>query len=113
MKKDYIYDAIVRSVYDGDTIRVDIDLGFNTWIHNESIRLYGINAPEIRGEERPLGLVSRDWLRQQLPAGAEIKIKTIKDKEEKYGRYLGVIYLNDVNLNEMMVANGLAKPYLL
>lgn len=112
MKKNYVYEAVVQSVYDGDTLRTDIDLGFSTWIHNEPLRLYGIDAPEIRGEERPEGLIARDWLRSQLPPGTKIVIETLKDSREKYGRYLAIIYLNDTNLNEMMVTLGFAKPFM-
>lgn len=112
MKKDYIYDAVVVSVYDGDTLRANIDLGFDTWLMKEPIRFYGINAPEIKGENRDQGLVSRDWVREKLPVGTKIQIKTLKDKTEKYGRYLGIIYLNDVNINEEMVANNLAVRYM-
>jgi micrococcal nuclease len=111
MKKTYIYNAIVRSVYDGDTIRVDIDLGFNNWIKNESLRLFGINTPEIRGNERERGLVSRSWLIEQIPEGSAITIQTFKDSKGKYGRYLAVIYKDGTNLNERMVVLGLAERY--
>ncbi len=58
----YGYAAVVRSVYDADTIRVDIDLGCKVWISNEPIRLYGINAWEIRGDERDKGIAARDYV---------------------------------------------------
>jgi micrococcal nuclease len=109
----YEYRAIVRSVYDGDGIRADIDCGFNVLIKNERFRLYGINAPELRGETLIEARKSRDWLLQQIPIGTEIIVKTLKDKKEKYGRYLAIIYLNGRNLNEEMIANGLAVPYIL
>ena len=57
--KLYHYRAKVASVYDGDTIRVDIDLGLKSWIKDEKIRLNRINAPELRGDERPEGIKSR------------------------------------------------------
>jgi micrococcal nuclease len=111
-KTDYYYEAIVVSVYDGDTIRFDIDLGFNMWIKNESVRLRGIDAPEIRGEERPIGLQSRDWVRSQLPRGSKVLIRTEKPFREKYGRYLATVFLSDgTNLNEMMVNLGFAEKY--
>ena len=111
-KKEYYYEAIVKSVYDGDTIRLDIDLGFNIWVRNESVRLRGIDAPEIRGEERPLGLESRDWVRSQLPVGTKILMKTEKPFREKYGRYLATVFLQDgTNLNEMIVNLGFATKY--
>ena len=64
----YYYRAVVVSVYDGDTCTVDIDLGLNTWVRGEKLRLYRINAPELRGPERPEGLKSRDFLREQRQA---------------------------------------------
>ena len=58
----YNYRAIVKSVHDGDTFTVDIDLGFGVWLKDQNIRLYGINAPEVKGEFRSLGFTSRDRL---------------------------------------------------
>lgn len=107
------YNAIVRSIYDGDTLRADLDLGFNVWAKNEPLRLYGINTPELRGETLTEARKSRDWLLEQIPIGTEIIVKTIKDKKEKYGRYLAIIYVDGRNLNEELVANGLAVPYIL
>lgn len=57
--KLYYYKGTVQSVYDGDTIRVDIDLGLNIVVKNEAVRLSRINAPEVRGEERERGLAAR------------------------------------------------------
>ncbi len=62
----YVYKADVTEVYDADTITADIDLGFHTWRKDEKLRLYGIDAPEVRGKSRPQGLLSRDWLRGQI-----------------------------------------------
>ena len=87
----YCYKAIVKSVYDGDTCTVDIDLGLKTWVHGEKIRLSRINAPELRGEERPKGLAARDFLRNLID-GKEVVLQTIEDREGKYGRYLGEIW---------------------
>lgn len=107
----YIYKAEVVSVYDGDTITVNIDLGFNTWIFKEKIRLNRINAPEIKGSSKKKGIESRNFL-QNLILGKEILIETIKDKKEKYGRYLGEVYLKTgsetINVNDKMVQSGFA-----
>lgn len=103
----YCYKAYVTEVYDGDTITVDIDLGFCMWIKKEKIRLYGIDAPELRGESREEGLKSRNWLREQI-LNKEIVLETIKDKREKYGRMLGRIFINDIYINDEMIAFGLA-----
>ena len=108
----YRYRATVRSVYDGDTCTVDIDLGLGIWIHGEKLRLYRINAPEVRGPEREAGLRSRDFLRGQID-GKEIYIQTIKDRKGKYGRYLAEMWLEGedgaaINVNDLMVAQGQA-----
>lgn len=60
----YEYRAFVRKVYDGDTVTVDIDLGFDVVLQKQKIRLLRINAPEVRGEQRQEGLKSRDALRE-------------------------------------------------
>ena len=106
--KLYYYKAIVVRVYDGDTITVDIDLGFKFLRQSMKIRLFGINTPEVRGKEREEGLISRDWLRDRI-LGKEVIIKTMKDKTGKYGRYLGIVYLDDININDELVANNLAE----
>ena len=108
----YRYQAVVRKVYDGDTCTVDIDLGLGSWIHGEKLRLYRINAPEVKGAERPAGLHSRDFLRSQIQ-GREVILQTIKDKKGKYGRYLADIWLKDEsgtwnNVNDLLVQEGYA-----
>jgi micrococcal nuclease len=107
----YHYKALVTAVYDGDTVTVDFDLGLHTWIKGEKIRLHRINAPEVRGKERPRGLLSRDYLRG-LILGKEVIIETFKDKKGKYGRYLGEIWLlvdeDYVNINDDIVRKGYA-----
>ena len=84
----YEYRAFVRKVYDGDTVTVDIDLGFDVVLKAQKIRLVRINAPEVRGAQRPEGLKSRDALRDKI-GNKWIKIKTQKDKKGKYGRQIG------------------------
>lgn len=106
----YRYKAVVRSVYDGDTCTVDIDLGLKTWVHDEKLRLYRIDAPEVRGVEREAGVRARDFLRSQIH-DKEIYIQTIKDRKGKYGRYLAEIWLEvedgaAININDLMVAQG-------
>lgn len=107
----YVYKAIVIKVYDGDTITVRIDLGFNITI-TERLRLFGINTPEVRGAEREEGLKSRDWLRT-LILNKEIIVKTYRDKKGKYGRYLADIFIEQetgsVNINDWLVRENLAE----
>jgi len=115
-KSMYHYKAIITDIYDADTVTADISLGCNVWIKGEKLRLFGINAPEMRGPEKKQGTISRDWLREQIwPTfgSRPIIIKTIKDKTGKYGRLLAVIYMQDsagqwINLNELMVELGYA-----
>jgi micrococcal nuclease len=109
-KNLYTYKAFVVKVYDGDTITVDIDLGFGVFYKKQKIRLMGINAPELKGDERENGLIVRDWLREKI-LNKEVIIKTIKDKKGKYGRYLGYIFLDNININEQMLNEGLVEPY--
>lgn len=104
----------VINVYDGDTITVIIDLGMSISI-KETIRLYGINTPEIRGAERPDGLVSKEWLTQKISRNINnLYIRTYKDKSGKYGRLLGEIFVEgeEISLNEQLIQEGLAEYYL-
>jgi len=105
----YHYTAQVQSVYDGDTCRVDIDLGLGIWIRNEKLRLVRINAPEMTGSDKALGLASRAFLRGLID-GREILIETVKDRRGKYGRYLAEIWIGQEgvwsNVNDALVAAG-------
>jgi len=114
-KSLYHYKAIITDIYDADTVTVDISLGCGIWLHDRKLRLFGINAPEMRGKEKPQGIISRDWLRSQVKVlPAEVMIETIKkDKTGKFGRLLAVIYKQDrtgewINLNKFMVTLGYA-----
>lgn len=108
----YHYRAIVRKVYDGDTCTVDIDLGLKTWVMGEKVRLYRINAPELRGAEREAGLLARDYLRHRI-LGQPVLIQTFKDKRGKYGRYIADIFLDEggqwININDELVQAGHAR----
>ncbi len=106
----YQYQANIVDVHDGDTVRADIDLGFNIWRHNEPLRLNGIDAPELRGASKDAGILARDALREKV-LGKHVTICTIKDRQEKYGRYLANIYVDDELINDWMISQGFAKPY--
>jgi endonuclease YncB( thermonuclease family) len=131
----YEYTARLIDNYDGDTMRVEIDLipdqdvdlgfGIRKNLHEtatEILRLYGVNSPEIRAKG-PEGEQARDWLQQWLtdhaPAG-EFTINTFpssgtntRDKQEKYGRYLAIVTAPDGHrLNEDLVASGHGTPYM-
>lgn len=106
----YEYRATVVSVYDGDTITLDIDLGFYIHVKKVKMRLAGINAPEMVSGAPP-GMEARDYLRSLLPVGSSVTIKTIKDRQEKYGRFLVYVY-NPLDVNHTMVLMGYAVPYM-
>ncbi len=106
----YEYKATVTKVYDGDTITVDFDLGFGILIRKQKIRLLGINTPEVRGPEKPQGIISRNALRQRI-LGKVVTIKTSKDKKGKYGRWLGEVYIEEENINQWLITEGYAKEY--
>ena len=82
------YHCVITKIIDGDTIDVDIDLGFDCWLHKQRIRLYGIDTPESRTrdlEEKKYGLAAKAFVQKFLKQG----FATLKTKEKgKYGRYL-------------------------
>jgi micrococcal nuclease len=113
MKPSFQYAGLVRSVYDADTIRVDIDLGMSIWIRNEPLRLARINAPEVRGDEREAGIEAREYLREAVD-GHEVVVTTDRDKKGKYGRYVCELWVKDaqgewINMNDRLVAAGHAQ----
>lgn len=107
----------VTGVVDGDTIDVDLDLGFNI-SYSQRVRLAGIDTPESRTkdkEEKVLGLESKEFLKKAISEASLVVIKTEKpDSSEKYGRILGWVYLDgsDKSINEIMIDNGYAWSYL-
>ena len=107
-KKHYIYEADVVEAYDGDTVTLNIDFGDSIWKLKEKCRLYRINTPEVRGQERPHGLISRNVLREKI-VGKKVVIETHKDKRGKYGRLLVDIWLDGENINDWLVSEGLAE----
>jgi len=126
----YTYRANLTKVYDADTWRADVDLGFNTWRRDEPLRLYGVDAPEIKrskskgitGHDVKHGYECRDIMLgllglspQNYPRKAKfiditppvpVVIETIKDKQGKYGRMLAIIHKDGVNLNDELVRSG-------
>lgn len=108
-RKLYRYKAIITAVYDGDTVTADIDLGLHIWLRGEKLRLARINAPEVRGKQRPQGIVSRDFLREMI-LDRPVWLHTVK--RGKYGRYLAEIWSeDDSNVNDAMLESGHALPY--
>lgn len=107
----------INKVVDGDTIDVDIDLGFDISFSSR-VRLAGIDTPESRTSdkfEKVLGLEAKEYLKHKIAEAKHILIKTEKmDSSEKYGRILGWLYINDEtkSINEQMIEDGYAWSYL-
>jgi endonuclease YncB( thermonuclease family) len=103
----------VTKVVDGDTIDVVIDLGFDI-MYKSRVRLFGIDTPESRTRdkvEKKYGLLSKKFLQENLKKG-KLVIKTHKDSETgKFGRILGEIFVNGININVLMCTKGHAVEY--
>jgi len=121
MKEFYNYKIRkVVKVYDGDTITVDIDLGFNTVMTNQKLRLYGINTPEVRGESKEEGKMVRDFVRSVLVGNPDVYISSYYDKSGKYGRWLATVHylpigkegVGYINLNDELLEKGYAVEYM-
>jgi len=112
--KLYHYSAEVTRVVDGDTVDAFVDLGFD--MHSKQrVRLFGINTPECRTrdkEEKKRGFAAKARLKEMLSENKnKCVIKTRLDKKGKFGRVLGVLYVNDKDLNTQLVKEGHAKKY--
>ena len=118
--KEYKYNAVVSRIIDGDTIYVDINLGFNIIFRKQQIRLYGIDTPESRTrnlEEKIKGIEATNFLKDRIKVGDDIIISTLKyNHKGKFGRFLAEIYYFDsennlMNLNIELLESGNAVPY--
>ena len=110
------YKASLVKVVDGDTIDVDLDLGFGVWLKKQRVRLYGINTPESWTrdlEEKKRGLAAKDRVIELIENCEELSIKTILNKKArgKYGRILADILADGINVNQTLVSEGHAVEY--
>lgn len=105
----YEYRATIVRVIDGDTVAAIVDLGFHVSMEMR-LRLAGINAPEMRGEEKQKGQEAKSYLEATLDfvtgGTGKVTIHTRKDSADKYGRYLATIFVGRTNLNERMIEAG-------
>lgn len=111
------YRCRINKVLDGDTVDIDLDLGFNIILANQRVRMAGIDTPESRTsneEEKPRGLLSKKKLAEKLPLGSWQTIRTLKadDVDDKFGRILGVFIMDDgKSLNDWLCENNYAVAY--
>lgn len=140
---NYEYNVKIVSIHDGDTLRADLDLGqevqlpagspeaidlglrvwllldpltlrHRLWLRGITFRLNRINTPEITGVQKPLGIASKAFVLTKLQLGQTVPVRTFKDEEEKYGRYLADLYPDGYAgycLNDLLVEQGFAKYY--
>ena len=104
----YEYSCKILRVVDGDTVDVDIDLGFGVWMHKERVRLHGIDTPESRTkdlEEKKYGLIAKEQIKSFMPVGSMQTLVTVKDKTGKFGRILGKFLIHDKKTNARMTIN--------
>ena len=109
----YEYKIIIDRWVDGDTVDVDIDLGFDVVLKKQRVRLHGINAPESRTrdlEEKARGLAAKDFVVSILKKHNNQFILHSQGVG-KYGRCLGEIFLGDVKLNDLLITEGHAVAY--
>lgn len=113
---EYRYRCLVTRVIDGDTVVCDVDLGFGVWMRSLVFRLYGLNAPEMRGLSRERGQASKSYLEDIFERGSSLgcTVVTHKDKREKYGRMLGVFYVGDSmwSVNSEMIDAGMGIKFM-
>lgn len=111
----YEYKATVKRIIDGDSLVLDIDLGFYMFMNETKIRLYGLDTPEMNSEDpllRLQAIMATRYLFDNLQVGEKVVIKTFLDKREKYGRLLATIIKKDgLNINEGLIQNKLAISY--
>lgn len=94
----YNYRCVIRNIVDGDTVDVDIDLGFDVWLHNERIRISGIDCPEVRTRdpiEKIFGQLATARVKELLPLGSNHILNSTEFRKGGFGRILGDIILPD------------------
>jgi micrococcal nuclease len=115
----YEYRCKVVRVIDGDTVDVDVDLGFGVWLKKERVRMFGIDTPESRTrdlEEKKYGLAAKKFLENMLDDEGGIVLRTHKDQTGKFGRILGELWRTtnyaDQSINNYMIDKHHAVMYL-
>jgi endonuclease YncB( thermonuclease family) len=111
------YTVRYRSNYDGDTLRVDFELGLGVAMNNQVLRLGGLDAPEASGATKAAGIIARDFVHDRLTSADEIMVileegTKGEDKHDKYGRWIGTVAYRVGSgwyaLNDELIVRGLA-----
>lgn len=110
--EDYVRNAVVLNVVDGDTLDLNIDLGFRIWIR-QRVRVYGIDCPEMHGPSKAAGLAAKSaalgWVKTMSLDG--IQVRTHLDKTDSFGRVLAEVWSGDDSLAAYLLSQGYAVPY--
>lgn len=111
----YEYNSYVRAIIDGDTIEVDIDLGFDVTLRKVRVRIDGIDAPEIRGNdmvEKHWGRKSRAFLEKTIPVGTKlIFVSKEYHPHDSFGRVIGDFYFGLSTISKIMLNSHHAVPW--
>jgi micrococcal nuclease len=115
----YEYRATINRVVDGDTVDIDIDLGFGIWMKDERVRVMGIDTPESRTSdkvEKIFGFAAKDRLKELIPEGSTQILKTEVDRDGedakgKFGRILGDFIVDGERITDILVSEGHAVEY--
>jgi len=113
----YEYKCYIIKVVDGDTVDVDIDLGFGVWLKDERVRIMGIDTPESRTRdkvEKKFGLASKAKLKSLLGKTGVLKTQVNKNGEDmkgKFGRILGDFQVGARMVTDILCEEGYAVPY--
>ena len=113
----YEYKVNIIKIVDGDTVDVDIDLGFGVWLKDERVRIMGIDTPESRTRdlvEKKFGLAAKEKLTQLLQGTPVLKTQINKDGEDmkgKFGRILGDFKVGDKMATQILIDEGYAVAY--
>ena len=109
----YEYKCIVVKIVDGDTVDVDIDLGFDVWLKDRRIRISDIDAYETRTRdltEKAAGIKAKHRATELLPVGSDQTLLS-KDWQGKYGRIIGDFRIDDTLFSKIMISEGHAEQY--
>jgi micrococcal nuclease len=111
----YEYNCKIVRIIDGDTVDVDIDLGFAVWLNKQRIRLFGVDTPESRTRdavEKKFGIMAKNFVKGRLPVGSMQILRTrLDDSRGKFGRILGEFVLDDTTLNQLLIVTNNGVPY--
>ena len=111
----YEYHCKVVRIIDGDTVDVDIDLGFDVWLTKQRIRLFGVDTPESRTRdmvEKKFGILAKNFVKGRLPVASMQVLRTrLDDSRGKFGRILGEFVMEDTTLNQLLIITNNGVPY--